>query len=877
MLRYKFWLRRISFLLRPARLRQQIAEELQFHIEQRTRENIESGLSPEKARRQAQLHFGGVTQIEEQGYEAQGGGRLEAFFHDLRYGVRILRRSPAFAITAILTLALGIGANSALFAILKNVLIRPLPFHQPEQLVMVRERSGPSNSAAATRLSGPDFDDIHDQSHTLQSASAILPYFTYTLTGEGDPRNVKCTAITYDFFPTLGVQPLMGRLYTPAEYHIDGGEVVISYRFWKEQLGGDPHVIGRILKLQGEPMPIIGVMPDLPDLYPETDVWAKHIAELEFNHWRQNKFLSVIGRLKPGSTREQAEQELTDILRRAPGQPPDLQVSAVPLKDELIGSVKTPLRIAMGAVFLVLLITSVNLMCLLLARASQRSTEVAMRLSLGASAGRILRQFATENLILFTAGAALGIGLAALLLKTVRDLNLGNLPRTAGLHMDGGVLLLAIAITAALSLLLAWSPLRLYRRLNLNAVIKTGKGATARPRAFRLLVIAEMSCAIVLLVGAALLLRSLWLAQHVNPGFEPEHILTTYLRTSFYSAAGAPFYDELLRRIKAAPGIENAAVSDCLPASRAYTARLEFDDRPNDPVHPAFVDGCWTSAGFFNTMGATLQQGRLFTWHDDAQAAPVVIISDSLAREYWPGESPLGKRLAVSYTGPGRRSTGTARFREVVGVVEDLKLRALDAPPNPALYLPFLQDETNHVFAGMNLFVRTAREPVWSADTVRHEIRAFKPDQTINRIVDMNAVLSVGLSQRRFSAGLLGSFAGLALLLAAAGIYGTLAFSVAQRTRELGIRMALGASRPNLLNMIVGEGLVLAATGAAIGIVVSLGSARAIRSMLFHLSPFDPVAFVGGALLLLVVAGSACFFPARRAARTEPVEVLRAE
>jgi putative ABC transport system permease protein len=877
MLRPKFWLRRISLLLRPARLRQEIAEELQFHIEQRTRENIEAGLPPEEALRQARLQFGGLTQMEEQGFEAQGGGRIDSFIHDLRYGFRVLRRSPAFALTAILTLALGIGVNSALFAILENVLFRPLPFYQPDRLVMVRERTGPSTSAAATRLSGPDFDDIHDQSHTLQSAAVILAYFTYTLTGEGDPRNVRCTAINYDFFPTLGVQPLMGRLYTPAEYHIDGGEVVISYRFWKEQLGSDPHVIGRILKLQGEPMPIIGVMPDLPDLYPETDVWAKHIAELEFNHWRQNKFLSVIGRLRPGSTRAEAEQELTSILRRAPGQPPDLQVNVVSLKDELVGSVATPLRIATGAVLLVLLITSVNLMCLLLARASERSTEVALRLSLGASAGRILRQFVTENLILLTTGTALGIGLAALLLRTVRDLNLGNLPRSAGLHIDGAVLLLAISITAALSLVLAWSPVRLYRRLNLNAVIKTGKGAGARPRPFRLLVMAEMGCAIVLLVGAALLLRSLWLAQHVNPGFEPEHILTTYLRTSFYSAEGAPFYQELLRRIKAAPGIQDAAVSDCLPASRAYTARLQFDDRPNDPVHPAFVDGCWTSAEFFSTLRATLKQGRLFTAHDDAQAAPVVIISDSLAREYWPGKDPIGRRLVISYTGPGRRSTGTPRYREVVGVVEDLKLRALDAPPNAALYLPFLQDETNHVFAGMNLFVRTAREPGWSADTVRRQIRAFKPDQTINHIVDMNAVLSVGLSQRRFSAGLLGSFAGLALLLAAVGIYGTLAFSVAQRKREMGIRMALGASRPHLLNMIMGEGLALAAKGSAIGIVISLATARIIQSMLFHMSPFDPFAFIGGVLLLLGVAGSACFFPARRAARTEPVEVLRAE
>jgi putative ABC transport system permease protein len=877
MLRPKFWIRRIVSLLRPGRVRQEIAEELQFHIDQQTREKMAAGVSPEEARRQARLSFGGITQIEEQGFDARGGGWFEALYHDLRYGIRVLGRSPAFAITAILTLALGIGVNSALFAIIKNVLIRPLPFSQPDRLVMVREQSGPSSSDAGSRLSGPDFNDIHDQSHTLQSVTAALPNFTYTLTGEGDPRNVKCTAITYDFFPTLGIRPFKGRLYTPAEYHVDGGEVVISYRFWKEQLGGDPNVIGRILKLQGDNMPVIGVMPDLPDLYPETDVWAKNIPELEFMHWRQNKFLSVIARLQPGVTRQQTEKELTAILRRAPGQPSDLRVSAVPLKDELVGNVKTPLKIVMGAVLLVLLITSVNLLCLLLARASDRSTEVAMRLSLGASTARITRQFVTENLILLTTGTTLGLGFAALLLTTVRDSNLGNLPRSAGLRIDSSVLLLALAVTLVLSLLLALGPARLYRRLNLNSVIKTGKGATARPRAFRVLVIAEMSCAIVLLVGAGLLLRSLWLVEHVNPGFEPEHILTTYLRTGYYSAEGAQFFDELLRRLKQAPGIQNTSVADCLPGSRASTARLQFDDRPNDPVHPAFVDGCWASADIFTTLGATLEQGRYFTPHDNARSAPVVIVSDSLAREYWPGENPIGKRIAISYTGPGRRSTGNPRFRTVVGVIEDLKLRVLDAAPNPALYMPFLQDETNHVFAGVNLFVRTTREPVWSADTVRREIRAFKPDQTINRIVDMNSVLVAGLAPRRFSAGLLGSFAGLALLLSAVGIYGTLAFSVAQRRREMGIRMALGASRPKLLNMIVGEGLTLAIAGAGIGIILSLLSMRIIQSLLFHISPFDPLAFAGSALLLMVVAASACFLPARRAASTEPVEVLRAE
>ena len=579
----KFLMRRFWSLLRPARTHDEIAEELAFHIEQRTRENIRQGMSAEEAGADARRRFGHLTRIKEEGYEVRGGGWLEIFLQDLTYGLRVLRRNPAFTLTAVITLTLGIGANTALFAVLESVILRPLPYSHPERLFLVREKAGPDNPAIS-RLSGPDFDDIHDQGRSFEKVSEFTSYFTYTWTGDGEPRNLKCTGITYDFFPLLGIRPLMGRLYTPEEYHVDGGTILITQHFWKQQLAGDPHVLGRVLKLGGGEAAVIGVMPDLPDMFPDLDIWAKLVPEYEFMHWRQNKFLSIIGRLKTSVTRQQAEQELTAILGRAPGQPPGLSVLLAPLKDEVVGKVSNQLKIAMGAVLLVLLTTCVNVMCLLLARACERGPEVALRLSLGARPVRIVRQFITENLVLVSLGSVLGVVLATSILRLVRESNFGGLPRASQIGIDRNVLMLAVAVAFIISMLLAWGPATIYRGLNLNTVLKSGRTLAGRPRAFRLLVISEVCCAIVLVVGAGLLLRSFWLVQHVDRGFEPAHLLTAFLRTNYYSAEGGPYYDGLLDRISHAPGIQSAAVADCMPARSAATARLEFEDRPNDPA-----------------------------------------------------------------------------------------------------------------------------------------------------------------------------------------------------------------------------------------------------------------------------------------------------
>lgn len=870
----KFLFRRLQALWHPQRVHDEMAEEFSFHIEQRTQENVRRGMAPDEARREAEHRFGHLTQIRERGYEVRGGGWVESFLKDVLYGIRVLRRKPAFTITAVITLALGIGVNAGLFAVLESVLIRPLPYQDAARLFMVREKAGPD--ATVTKLSGPDFDDIHNQGHSFDQVAELLPYFTETLIGEGEPRNVKCTGITYDFFPMLGIQPILGRLYTPQEYHIDGGGAVLSYRFWRQQFSGDPHVVGRVIKLGGGEVPILGVMPDMPDFLPETDVWLNNVPELEFMHWRQNKFLSVVGRLKPGTNRQVAEEELTAILRRAPGQA-NVVVTLEPLKDVVVGNASSQLKIAMGAVLVVLLITCVNMMGLLLARASERSGEVAMRLNLGASPARVLRQFVTENLVLVSMGTALGLGLAAMLVRVVREFNFGNLPRVSRIDIDARVFLLALLLTLLLSVLLAWGPVNLFSRLNANGAPRTGRTVARRPRAFRVLVVSEMGCALVLLVAAGLLLRSFWLAEHVDPGFAGERVLTTYLRTNYYGAEGARFYDDLFDRIGHTPGVENAAVADCVPGRGAATAQIKFDDRANDPARPMLADGCWASADFFKTMGARLKKGRLFNAHDEASSPAVVIVNETFAREYWPGQEPTGKRIAVGYTGPGRRSTGAERLREVVGVVADMRLHPLDVPVRAALYMPFKQDETYHDFVSMSLFVRTTGNPAWFADTLRRQIHAVKPDQTLGVIATMDDVLSSGFSQRRFSLALLGSFAALALLLSAIGLYGTIAFSVSQRTREMGVRVALGATPESLLMMIVREGLALAAAGIVLGICLSTVCSRSISSMLFKVSAYDPLTFAAVALVLAAVAATASYLSARRAASADPMEALRAE
>jgi predicted permease len=803
---------------------------------------------------------------------------MNGLIQDLRYALRQLCKSPGFAAVAILTLALGIGANTAIFSVIQGVLLRPLPFRHPDRLFAVWAES-PEEQLVKTGASGPDFQDYKEQSRSFEELAEVLPHFTYTLVGQGEPRTVICTGISYDFFPMLGAEPLLGRLYTPQEYHTDGVQVVISERFWKEQLGGDPHVLGRVLNLGGDEQSVIGVMPTLPDLFPDTDVWAKVVPDFAWMRLRGNKFLTVIGRTKPGISRTQAEQDLTAILRRAPGASSSAAVKLVPLKNEVVGQVRAELNIIAAAVGLVLLIACVNVVGLLLARAARRQPEIAVRLGLGASRRRILQQFVVENLLLSLIGGALGVGLALWGVRLTTSLNFGHLPRTQSIHVNVTVLGIALLLTLFTSLLLAWGPSAIFSRLDVTSALRTGRAQVGKSsrRGFRLLIASEISLALVLLVSAGLLLRSFWLAEQSDPGFQPAQLLKTYLRTNFYGAEGANFYKRVLESVSSLPGVEAAALSDCVPANWTPTANLTFDDRPNDPLRVPTTDACWISSDFFRASGTSLVRGRVFSQHDDETAPAVVIVNRALAQAYWPGQDPIGKRIAVNYVGPGRDRSAAPRFREVVGVVANVKQRGLDVAAEPALYMPFLQDATHHVFAGMHLFVRSAGDPLSLAGSLRARVHAVKPDQPINEISTMDSITLQTLATRRSSLVLMGAFATLALVLSALGLYGAIAYSVSQRTREFGVRIALGGRRQDVLFLVMKEGLWQALAGIIAGAILALAAARAMAGLLFGVTSTDPLTFAGVAILLLATAVVACFVPAHRAAKVDPMVALRCE
>ena len=803
-------------------------------------------------------------------------------FADLRYAVRGMQRAPGFYTTAIAMLALGIGINAAIFSVFAQVLLAPLHFSDPESLYVVSSHAA-SLGDARRAASGPDFRDFRDQNTVFSGVTALIPSFTEPWTGDGAPRVVICTSPTPQFFGVLGIRPLLGRLYTPQEYAtLDTKALLISQKFWKEQLGGDPHVIGRTIRIGGDSQTIIGVLPSMPDLFPNTDLWPTLSTEPSwpFMNWRANRFLDVIGRLKPGVTRSVAEQQLTAILRRAEGEPKDVQVQLTPLKEFIVGPVARQLDIIMAAVVVVLLVTCLNVAALLLSRAVKRTPELAVRLGLGASRGRIRQQLLVEGLLLSAIGGSLGIILASTSVGLVRQIPGLALPRIEGLHVNLAALWASVAIIVLTSIAFAVLPASVLSGIDISAGLHGGRTETGRAqrRPFSALIVAEVACAVVLTVCAGLLVRSFVRVQQVDLGFQPARVVTAYLRTTYFGPEGYPFWRNIIEAAANLPGASDAAVSDCMPGSRAMGASLLFDDRPNDPAHAPHTEGCWISGDYFRTLGSSLLQGRFFTDHDDNSSPPVVIINADAARQFFPNEDPIGKRIAVNYLALGSRNNRPPPFREIIGVAGDVRQRALDLPSEPAIYVPYTQDDTTHVLASMNLFVRSAGgNPALLIDSLRSKIQSMYPNQPVERVTMMSAVVSHSLARRTYSMRLMSSFAGLALLLCALGIYGVVSYVTVQRTREFGIRLALGASRQDVLRNVLRTGGSLVVVGAATGFCLSLLAARGLAQLLFETRPFDPPIFVGSVLLLGVIGVLSCLLPGLRAAHVDPRVALNSE
>src|SRR5690348_1048173 len=694
---------------------------------------------------------------------------LEQAFSDLRYAVRGMQRAHGFYTVAVLTLALGIGINAATFSVFSHIMLEPLPFPDSGNLYVVSSHAA-SLGDARRATSGPDFRDYRDQNTVFSGVTAVIPSFTEPWTEDGQPRVVICTGSTPQFFAVMGIRPLLGRLYTPQEYAtLDTNALLISEKFWKEGLGADPHVIGRIIHIGGAAQTIVGVLPSMPDLFPKTDIWPTLTTEPSwpFMNWRANKFLDVIGKLKPGISRSVAEQQLTSILRRAEGEPNDVQVQLTPLKDFVVGPVTRQLSIVMAAVAIVLLVTCMNTAALLLSRAVKRTPELAVRLSLGASRGRIRQQLLIEGLLLSVIGGTLGIALASLSIGFVRQVPGLALPRLEGLHLNLPALWASLTIVGLASVLFAILPASVLSGIDISAGLHGGRTETNKAQRcpFSVLIIAEVACAVVLTVCAGLLVRSFIRVQEVDLGFQPTGVLTAYLRTTYFGPEGLSFWRDVLNAVARLPGASGAAASDCMPGARAMGASLLFDDRPNDPAHAPHTEGCWISANYFRTLGASLLRGRFFSEHDDNNSPPVVIINTEAAREFFPNQDPVGKRITVNYLALGSRNNRPPPFREIVGVVGDVRQRALDLPGEPAIYMPYTQDDTMHVLASMNLFVRSAGgNPGLLANSMRGKIQSLYPNQPIERITVMREVVSRTLAQRTYSVGLMTAFAVLALL-----------------------------------------------------------------------------------------------------------------
>ena len=598
-----------------------------------------------------------------------------------------------------------------------------------------------------------------------------------------------------------------------------------------------------------------------------------------YMQWRGNKFLRVMGELKPGVTPAIAEEDLTSILRRVPEEPPDVQVHLVPLKEDLVGNVRTPLYATLGAAALILMVACINVAALLLARMVKREGEIAVRLSLGAGLPRIAQQLVTESMLLSAMGCTVGLLIACGVLRLlVRVPNL-PLPRMDSVHLNGPALLATIAIATAMTVFLGWISSVGFSRLNLFSALRPrGLEITGRRGlSLALLVVGEIACSVVLTVSVCLLMHSFWRVSHVDPGFQPRSLLRVYLRTNYYSENGRAFWKGVLTETASLPGVRHVALSDWRPGHDAATATFVFEDRPNDPTRLPSGESSWVSDDFFRTVGTPLIAGRLFTEHDDDKAPAVAIINDEAARRFWPGRNPIGKRIGVNYTGPGRRSEAAPRLREIVGVVGNIRHDSLDAPAASAIYLPYLQDETNHDMATMSLFLRADGNAMALADSVRDRIHVVEPNQPVQNIQSVADLVSQSVATRRYTLVLVGAFTVAGLLLAAVGVCGVTSYSTSQRAREFGIRIALGATRGRVVSHVLRGSLRLTVFGSLVGVVSSLLLTRSLSSLLFEVSPLDLLSFSAAITLLAFVSICASLLPAWRASRVDPIIAMQSE
>jgi putative ABC transport system permease protein len=870
------WLVRLNGLFHNKQRDEEMAEEFESHLQMHIEDNLRAGMTPDEARRQALIKFGGFESAKESYRDRRGIPVLETLRQDVRYGFRMLQRSPSFTAVAVLTLALGIGANTAIFSAVNALLLNPYPFPEPSRIVWLDARhvSG-KNSSTGYR----DFLDWHDQSAVFEEM-AIVPWTgAYTLTGQGEPQRIVGGETTVGFLRVLGIQPVVGRWFTADEDKPGAPRVaVLSYATWQRRFGGRADVLGRAIVLNGEPFTIIGVLPSrfvFPGI--QTCEFFTALQESPLNNRYQHQY-GVLARMKPGITIERAQSDMTTIARRLEQDYPETNkgwgVVVTPIRRAIAEQTRAPVTVLFSAVAFVLLLTCVNLAGLLLARASGRAKEIAIRASLGATRGRIVRQILTESVLLALVGGGLGLVFASWLMGVLRAAAPEEMALDATLRLDPLVLTFTLAISVLAGVVFGLAPALYGSKSDLNAAIKgdanAWSGAHTRSLLLSYLVAGEVTLSLVLLVAAGLLLKDLFVILHMETGLRIEHVLTFYLDppSARYptSQRKNALYEELIANLKRAPGVDAVAAVGTLPMTGDMTGgsfEIEGRPKPADWVD-TLVQYNSVTPGYFRVVGIPLLRGRDFDERDTDASMPVAIINDTLARQFFPNEDPIGHRFKDDYDGSRRT---------IIGVVSSIKNQQPMNPPMPGFYAPHAQK----AWSGMWVTVRTAGDPAKLGVLARGAVHALDPDVPVLKMRTMPQVVADSLSEPMLLTSFLAGFAGFALVLAAIGIYGITAYSVSQRMHEMGIRVALGASRSTILALILRRGAVLAGVGVALGIPLALAMSRLIGSLLYGVSPRDLTVFVGVPILLVAVALAACCIPARRAMRVDPLLALRYE
>ena len=873
---------RLTQLFSRRRMYSDLSAEIQEHLDERVEELIAEGMPKKDAAAVARREFGNVTLIAEDSRQVWRWRAIENCAIDVRYGLRSLRRSPGFTVIVVLTLALGIGANSAIFSVINAVVLRPLPFRNAPQLADLCARSTMFDFEHL-RVSLPDIADIRG---SATSFSNLAPYqlSSKEMTGEGKPERIEGADVSEDFFPDLGVKPLLGRTFVSSDMQPGNRSVILSHSLWRERFVGNPNAIGKTLRLDGETYTVIGVMPDMSstDFVTDGKVWTPFIPTHEQLTARQNHYFNVLARLKPYTDITQAQKELDTIATRLASAYPDADKGwsfrVTPLREYLLGDAQKPLLVLFCTVGFVLLIACANVSNLFLSRGWARRREFAIRTAIGATRGALLRQLAVESLLVALMGGTCAFFMALWTVRGIRAILPPDIPRIQDIRVDGQVVWFTLGASLLAAVLSGFVPALLSSRRDVTAAIKqggAGAGSGSGHNFLRqVLVIVEVALAIVMLIGATLAMQSFARILRVDPGFRPDHLITMRIDFPEFRFAkveqSTQFVREVLESSRAIPGVEAASAGLVFPLGDevAETTFETEQSTHDDKSGQRMTRNNLVEPDFFRTFGIPLLAGRDFNADDRKEKSPVFVVNEAFARKVFGSVNVVGKRLA------SRREAGHPVWGEIIGVSGNVRALNPGSEAKPEIYAPFVQ--ANQA-AGVFLVFRTKPDPLAIVTAIEDRIWALDKDRPVTSIKTIEKQMEENTGSPRSQSVLLGIFGGLGFALAIVGVYGVMSYLVSQQTREIGIRMALGADREKVLRMVIGHGLKLTLAGVAIGVGGSLALTRFMRSQLLGVSVTDPVTFGGVALLLIVVAVAACFIPAQRAMRVDPMVALRYE